>query len=615
MILFALVILVGVIGIAPMVHASSVIATIKVGDSPRAIAYDSARGEMFVADQSGGKISVINDATRTVVATIDVGPGILAIAYDSARGEMFVTKMSNTCSCDPGTVLVINDATRTVVATIDVGPNPRAIAYDSGKGKMYVLHNEGNYGISVINDATRTVDTTISLGGKRPWNIAYDSARGEMFVIMDSNPTIISVISDTTNTVVATIDGPVFNPYSGIAYDSARGEMFVTDPSVNIVTVINDATRTVVATIPVFQPRAIAYDSAKGEMFVMKSYGNPGTVYVIGDDTISPVIIPPQNIIVNLNATSVIPTPVTFSITSTDNIGIVSQSCTPVSGSAFPIGTTTVSCTATDKAGNVGKASFTVTVNKFIPKDTDGDGISDSIDQCPTQPETVNGYQDTDGCPDVVPNMTICHNGNTLSVASPAVPAHIAHGDTLGACVAPVDTDGDGITDSNDKCPTQAETVNGFKDTDGCPDVIPTNTTQLKLPLNFKNTATAWASGQITDYEFLQRVQIEINRGTMVIPEIESDGSGSNEIPSWIKNNAGWWAEGTIDDDSFVQGIQFLVKEKIIKIPPTTQGQSSGNEIPSWIKNNAGWWADGTIDDDSFVQGIQFLIKEGILRI
>ena len=35
--------------------------------------------------------------------------------------------------------------------------------------------------------------------------------------------------------------------------------------------------------------------------------------------------------------------------------------------------------------------------------DTDGDGISNSIDQCPTQPETVNGYQDTDGCPDVVP--------------------------------------------------------------------------------------------------------------------------------------------------------------------------------------------------------------------
>ena len=132
--------------------------------------------------------------------------------------------------------------------------------------------------------------------------------------------------------------------------------------------------------------------------------------------------------------------------------------------------------------------------------------------------------------------------------------------------VPSTDTDNDGISDPIDQCPTQAETVNGFKDTDGCPDVIPTNTTQLKLPLTFKKTALSWADGKITDYEFLQRVQIEINRGTMVIPEIESDGSGSNEIPSWIKNNAGWWAEGTIDDDSFVQGIQFLIKEGIMKI-------------------------------------------------
>lgn len=39
----------------------------------------------------------------------------------------------------------------------------------------------------------------------------------------------------------------------------------------------------------------------------------------------------------------------------------------------------------------------------FADVDTDGDGISDSIDQCPTQAETINEFQDTDGCPDVAP--------------------------------------------------------------------------------------------------------------------------------------------------------------------------------------------------------------------
>lgn len=36
------------------------------------------------------------------------------------------------------------------------------------------------------------------------------------------------------------------------------------------------------------------------------------------------------------------------------------------------------------------------------PNDYDGDSINDSTDRCPTRPETENGFQDTDGCPDVV---------------------------------------------------------------------------------------------------------------------------------------------------------------------------------------------------------------------
>ena len=41
--------------------------------------------------------------------------------------------------------------------------------------------------------------------------------------------------------------------------------------------------------------------------------------------------------------------------------------CSPPSGSTFAIGTTTVSCTATDAAGNTGTASFTVTVRDILP--------------------------------------------------------------------------------------------------------------------------------------------------------------------------------------------------------------------------------------------------------
>ena len=45
---------------------------------------------------------------------------------------------------------------------------------------------------------------------------------------------------------------------------------------------------------------------------------------------------------------------------------------------------------------------------------------------------------------------------------------------TVAQRQAPADYDGDGINDSNDECPTRAESPNGFQDSDGCPDVVET---------------------------------------------------------------------------------------------------------------------------------------------
>jgi OmpA-OmpF porin, OOP family len=67
-------------------------------------------------------------------------------------------------------------------------------------------------------------------------------------------------------------------------------------------------------------------------------------------------------------------------------------------------------------------------------RDRDGDGISDEKDQCPTAAEDFDGFEDSDGCPDL-------------------------------------DNDGDGIPDVNDKCPNAAEDMDGFEDQDGCPEV------------------------------------------------------------------------------------------------------------------------------------------------
>ncbi len=105
--------------------------------------------------------------------------------------------------------------------------------------------------------------------------------------------------------------------------------------------------------------------------------------------------------------------------------------------------------------------------------DSDGDGINDDVDQCPNEPETYNGIEDTDGCPDGVIE----------------------------------DTDGDGINDDVDQCPNEPETYNGIEDTDGCPDgatpvevieEIVSNVENLQnIPQSTKTSLTATLKGVV----------------------------------------------------------------------------------------------------------------------
>jgi hypothetical protein len=63
-----------------------------------------------------------------------------------------------------------------------------------------------------------------------------------------------------------------------------------------------------------------------------------------------------------VNASSPLGAVVEFSPNATDNVGVTSLVCSPLSGSVFPIGKSSVTCTASDAAGNHASASFDVTV-------------------------------------------------------------------------------------------------------------------------------------------------------------------------------------------------------------------------------------------------------------
>lgn len=239
-----------------------VISTLSFGPaSPFGLAFEDKSGQLFVTGGSSiNKVAVFNATTGAIVTVVGVGAYPYGIVYDSAKGEMFVANDGS------DNVTVISGATDTVVANISVGSEPYLMAYDPAKGEVFVS-NAGSDNVSVISDARNSVVATVSLpSGSGPAGAAYDSATGDVFVT-DQLTNNVSVVSDATNTVVATVPvgpGPV-----AVVSDPAQGWVFVANYGWYNVTVIADTSHTVIGTVSVGNaPMGIVYDAAQAEEFV-----------------------------------------------------------------------------------------------------------------------------------------------------------------------------------------------------------------------------------------------------------------------------------------------------------------------------------------------------------
>lgn len=91
--------------------------------------------------------------------------------------------------------------------------------------------------------------------------------------------------------------------------------------------------------------------------------------YLVSADTTPPVLSCPTNIELTTDAGQCSRIGVTYLATATDDRPGTVVTCSPPSGSAFPIGVTAVTCTATDASGNTSHCTFTVTiVESAIPR-------------------------------------------------------------------------------------------------------------------------------------------------------------------------------------------------------------------------------------------------------
>ncbi len=258
-----------------------------------AMAYDAAKGEMFVLANTGaptgGHVLVVNDTSDSIVADVPLGEIVNGIAYDPAMKEVFVAGGPGVGS---GYVRVISDTTNTVVGNVTLGGSGGPVLYDAARGEVVVgntswlLTNHGS--LTVINDTSNAVATVVALPtGAVAQDLAlvpspYTPGLEEVWVSTAGN---VTIINDTWTRIWVTMPVP---SSEGLAYDPAQGEVVVTSPvscnGSDLVDTMSVLTNTPTQNIRVGScPLGVAFDPARGEAFVANSGDNTVSVVTPGD--------------------------------------------------------------------------------------------------------------------------------------------------------------------------------------------------------------------------------------------------------------------------------------------------------------------------------------------
>ncbi|QXE33812.1 HYR domain-containing protein [Streptomyces sp. GMY02] len=313
----------------------------------------------------------VNDVTAPVVSVEDrtveaTGPGGAVVEYPASAVDAVDGPVPVTCEPPSGSRFPIGETTVTCTATDGRGNTGRATAV------IKVVDTTA----PVVTVDDRTVEATGPGGTVIEYPAsAVDSVDGSVPVTCVPPSGSRFPVGETTVTCTAT------DSRGNTGRDTAV--FTVVDTTAPVVTVED---RTVEATGPdgaVVEFPASAVDSVDGSVPVTcvppsgsrfpvgettvtctatDEQGNTGraTAVIKVVDTTAPVVRVDDR---TVQATSPDGAVIDYGATAVDGIdGPVSVVCVPLSGSAFPVGKTTVTCTATDSAGNVGTDTAVFTV-------------------------------------------------------------------------------------------------------------------------------------------------------------------------------------------------------------------------------------------------------------
>jgi Tol biopolymer transport system component len=336
---------------------------------------DTNDGDVFVHDRVTGsteRVSVASDGTQTDIHNESYTPAISGdgryVAFSSRANNLvpgdtngtFDTFVHDRVTGSTERVSVTGDGTQANGNTFNpsISGDGRHVAFDSDASNL------------VPGDTNSLPDVYLhdrDSGSVERVSVASDGAEG-------NNPSAHAVVTPDGRYVA-------FGSFANnlVPGDTSFYDMFVRDRvtgSTERVSVTSDGTQANEHSLGVDNSPAVPAISGDGRYVAFTSRASnlvPADTNGVSDvfvrdrqgvapsDTMPPTLTLPDTI--TAEATGPAGATVTYTATASDTVDPnPAVSCTPTSGSTFPIGTTTVDCTSTDGSGNQATGSFTVTV-------------------------------------------------------------------------------------------------------------------------------------------------------------------------------------------------------------------------------------------------------------
>ena len=362
------------------VALTSLVVTIE--NAPPAVTIDPLLSPVQEGSQAQFTYTVTDPGIDSYAATPDCGGGTLDLSTPGA----FYCTFPDGAQAEQVSILIddLNAANNTGTAALNLNVLDVAPTIALGGANVHSPGVPYTLGLGAITDpGTDTVTTWVVHWGDGvtdtyfsaspnpthtyatadPYTITVDlinedgtflAAGSKTTTEADITPPVVTVPSN----IVVEADGPAGTivTYFVSAVDDVDGPVGFTCPQTNLSLPYLPSGSTF--PIGVSSLYCYALDSSANQT-------NSSVFTVTVEDTTEPTVDVPADITVG--GTSAAGAVVTFSATASDTVdGALVPACTPASGSLFPRATTTVSCIATDLAGNEKTETFTITVTGTV---------------------------------------------------------------------------------------------------------------------------------------------------------------------------------------------------------------------------------------------------------